>query len=423
MEISLEIQKQIKEKREQLGLTISDLVKRTIPVGEVKPLISVSAISSIERGELKNIKQETFDLIAKALGLEISDKRIIESPLRTAFGACLWASPLLNAVAKEVTSDGIEERLTLNGLKLTCFADINGAPEFLVKYNQKPDKQLNNILTANETLRLLESETVDIAFLPVMTTEHTNGIVRIARCMNTVKGGVYLYVLGRKEDENLRDFISDPDYFDYEKLHKIKMIFSYTGRDEEMIKRCCFAFPKNSIAQIEIEQTLYGDTYYDKQSIEIKTAHDFENEIQNRITTFFKDSKAQYFIFAGWDYHIEILNKLYPKNGMNSAFIGKKFDGYRFTKYGHPFAQISYDCVMLENKVDYVKNHKGFKTLLNILSKSVKELQSIKHSNLNSRHRMIAAFLDMDKMFVDSVLQRINWEFLIYPEMYDKDLK
>jgi hypothetical protein len=78
---------------------------------------------------------------------------------------------------------------------------------------------------------------------------------------------------------------------------------------------------------------------------------------------------------------------------------------------------------MLENKVDYVKNHKGFKTLLNILSKSVKELQSIKHSNLNSRHRMIAAFLDMDKMFVDSVLQRINWEFLIYPEMYDKDLK
>jgi transcriptional regulator with XRE-family HTH domain len=429
MEVTEEIRILLRTRRKELKYTIEDVVNKTISSNNTKPSLSISTISSIERGDLKNVKQETFDLIVGILGLSITDYELKIKPIKVAFGSCLWSSPIINVVVDEPFDK--KRNLELPGLKLTCYNNeqqnqSNAKEQFyLDKFNLNPDENKNSILTANETLSLLENGDVDIAFLPVMTAQKSNDIFRIARCMNTVKGGVYLFIVGKSNDDNLKGWSKEPTKFNYEKLNNIKEVLeSSKSADSD---KCCFVFPKNSVARIEIEESLYEDTYYEKQAIEITTNEKFKTEILSRIQAFFKNTNATYFVYAGWDYHIHLLQKIFSQEHSShkelKGLIAEYFDGYRFTKYGHPYPTISYDCIALESRYEYLKNHTGLKTLLKLIGKSVNELNAVKFSKSNSRYRMIAEFLQMEKTFVDSVLKRINWEFLIYPEMYDKELK
>lgn len=426
MEITSQIRETLINKRKELGLILTDVSNKSGKTKSGKPALSVSTLSAIERGKLTGLKEETFRLLADILKLDVrgwmADQRII----KVAFGNCCWASPLINAVVKDTEKK--DEPLQLQNLWLSCYADNQGEPVFLKTYNQSPEEE-QQIFTGIETLSLLQNDKVDVAFLPVLTTERAAGIIRIARCMNTGKGGVYLFIIGKKGINNMKadlelDF-SSSDNYDYEALKRIKNSLEGKALNES----CCFVFPQNSIAQIEIVDKLFGKTAFPKYELEITSNVKFENDIKDRIDKFFKENeKAKYFVYAGWDYHIDKLKKIFKNNSYNLTntdltVVGKEFDGYKFTKYGYPFAMMSYDCVTLESKYDYLLKHPGLFKLLSLLSESVIVLNNSKPNINNPRYRLINQFLKMEQETTDTVLKRINWEFLIYPEMFDKNLK
>ncbi len=431
MDITNQLRETVIHKRKELGLTLTDVSNKSGKTKSGKPALSVSTLSAIEKGKLTGLKEETFRLLADILKLDVggwmADQRIV----KVAFGPCCWAAPVINAVVKD--TDKTDEPLQIQNLWLSCYADNNNEPIPLTSYNQSPTTE-HHTLTANETLGLLQNDKIDVAFLPVLTAERATGIVRIARCMNTGKGGVYLFIVGKKgtggkKSDLEHDFTSD-DEFDYAKLKKIKDVLKGKDTAEHTFDKdsCCFVFPKNSIAQIEIEQTLFDETVYQKTELEISSIGNFETEIKNRIDKFFEEkTKAKYFIFAGWDYHIDLMRRIFESKyktiNQKTELVGREFDGYRFTKYGHPFALMSYDCVTLESKYEYLLKHPGLSRLLSLLSENVKVLNQVKFKVNNSRYRLINRFLGMRQEATDSVLNRINWEFLIYPEMFDKNLK
>ena len=427
MEITEKIRDAIQQKRTAMKLSLTDISRLSAKAG--KSTISVSTLSAIEKGKLKGVKDDTFKILGSILNWDVSslvqDKKIV----RVAFGLCCWAAPIINAIVKDSADQN--ENLGFSNLLFSCYSDSNNNLVPLVTYNQSPEKQ-HNIFTANETLTLLQENKVDVAFLPVLTAERAPGIVRIARCMNTGKGGVYLFIIGRKRDGNsdLESEFDLPGKYDYEALKKIKGVLRGKEENQNYHKdSCCFIFPKGSIAQKEIEQSLFDDTPYDKEEIEISTTEKFEKEVIEKVNKFFKKDQATYFVYAGWDFHIDKLKTIF-KNGNFSAedgdqLIGREFDAYRFTKFSHPFAMMSYDCITLESKYDYLINppHPGLLKLLSVLSENVNILNQVKFKNNNSRYRLINKFLQINQDTTNSILNRINWEFLIYPEMFDKNLK
>lgn len=430
MDVSIQLRELIATKRKELGLSLTEVSNRSGKTKSGKPILSISTLSAVENGKLTGIKEETFAALAKILQIDTRDYLIDERLVKVAFGLCCWASPVIGAVVKEKNLNEAADKLEplkVPNLWFTCYADNEDKPIELKAYNQKPNES-HHILTANETLNLLRENVVDIAFLPVLTAKRTPGIFRIARCMNTGKGGVYLFVIGRTK-EGVQSPLEHPyeqgGEFDYENFKAIRDTLKATNNGE----KCCFVFPKNSIAQKEIEDTLYSDTDYPKHGIEVSSVANFDSEIRKRIAQFFKNEDAQFFVYAGWDYHIDRLRKLFPKKNKflatidSKTLIGREFDGYRFTKPGHPFGQMSYDCVTLESKYDYLRSHPGLYKLLGILGENVNELNAAKHKKNSTFYRHLNYMLGIEPDTLDPILNRIHWEFLIYPEMLDKNLK
>jgi transcriptional regulator with XRE-family HTH domain len=428
MEITNQLKEIIINRRKELELTLTDVSSRSVKTKSGKPALSVSTLSAIERGVLKGLKEETFRLLADILTLDVggwmTDQRIV----KVAFGPCCWAAPVINAIVKE--TDKTDEPLQLQNLWLSCYADNNNETVPLTTYNQSPTKD-HHILTANETLKLLKNDKIDIAFLPVLTAERATGIVRIARCMNTAKGGIYLFVIGKKgidgKFSDLEHNFSSSDDYDYEALKRIKVELEgkkldKNGKPIVDEKSCCFLFPKGTMGQ-KIVESIFGETIYPKYELEISSTDNFLQEIRQRIEKHFEHPSSKYFVFAGWDYHIIKLKEEFTAKYAVENLVGKEFDSYRFTQYGKPFTMMSYDCVTLESKYEYLQKHPGLSRLLSILSEGVNELNLAKFKVRHPRYRLISDFLRIEQKFTDSILNRISWEFLIYPEMFDKNLK
>lgn len=399
MEVTPALSALIKEKRKALNLSLNDIKTKS---GDI---VSISTLSAIERGDLVSVKDETFEKITSILQIDITGI----NTLRIAFGYCAWASVLISAVVNEVNTD---ENLRFKNLKFTCYNEENGDPVFLTKYNQRLDiKKNHKILTANETLNLLEQDKIDIAFLPIETSERVSGIVRIARSMNTVRGGVYLFVIGKKDKS--------------ETVIKNMDVIKETLWNEDKIpqKKCCFVYPLNSIAQYEVNRSLFENTYFKKEAMHITDPEFFLNDIETRVKNFFQEEGSEFFVFVGWDYHIDKLIMKYGEDSNNSEYFGKEYDSYHFAKEDVPIALVSYDCVTKENKADYIRNSSGLKELFQVLSENINILNIMRRSNNNSLYVKITEFLQMDLSFVNKVLKQIHWEFLIYPEMFDKNLK
>jgi len=98
-------------------------------------------------------------------------------------------------------------------------------------------------------------------------------------------------------------------------------------------------------------------------------------------------------------------------------------DIYWFTKPGYPFIQISYDCVTMENNYSFIKDHPTLVELLATVSEGVGKLNIYKNKKGNSVYRQLNRFLLMKESRLDETLNRINWEFLVYPELFNKNLK
>lgn len=431
MEITSDLKELIKQKRQELGLSltaVSDLSKKQ---GFSKPVLSVSALSALERGKLKGLKDETFQMLAHIVGIP-PEKYISSRPLLVAFGVSCWAAPIINSIVSDNESDESKqpELLNLESLSLTCFAEENGKPVFINEYNQHPKtKMKHHILTANEIMELLQREEIDIGFLPVLAAKEFPGLSKIARCMNSAKGGIYLYVIaeeGTKELEAPEENFGPTKNFNYEQFGRLKKILEATHCAKPSVDECRFVFPRNSSAQHLVEQLLFDNTPYKKQELEITSIEYFIADITTRIKKFFSEKDARFFVYAGWDYQVDKLNKEFKKGKKiidKKTYIGHAFDSYRFTKYGAPFTQMSYDCITKEDKTGFLQTHPGLTKLLTMLSENVKVLTNNKFKKNNSRYRMISDFLEMDQDFTDSILNRITWEFLLYPELFDKNLK
>jgi transcriptional regulator with XRE-family HTH domain len=431
MKISDELRQTILENRKKLGLSLTDISTKSGVNTKGKPLLSVSTLSAIEKGKQVGMKEESYKVLAEILKLE-NGEILSAKTLKVAFGPCCWAAPLINAIVDDTTNQ--DELLQYPNLLFTCYTDESGKPIPLEFYNQSPESyQKSNpskecgILTANESLSLLKKNEVDIVFLPVLTAERETGIVRIARSMNTGKGGVYLFIIGRKGDDPspLEAEFNNHMGIGYVEFEQIKKVLNATNNKGQ----CCFVFPKGSIAQREVEENLFDETQYEKHGLNVSSIKDFEDEIKKRVVSFFEQQNAKYFVYAGWDYHIDKLMNMFPKAKKRIAkigsnnYVGIEFDGYRFTKPGYPFPQMSYDCITLESKYDYLIKHPGLHDLLSILSKNINVLNQLKESSNNSRYRLINNFLGMNLSTTNAILKRINWEILIYPEMFDKNLK
>ena len=430
MEISTTLKELIQNKRLELGLTKTDIENKAGKDKKGKPILSVSTLSAIEMGKQKGLKDDKFQVLASILKLEGKDTMNDQRTIRVAFGPCCWAAPVINVVVKD--TDKLDEPLQLQNLWLSCYADNNNDPLQLISYNQSP-KDEHHILTANETNELLQNDKIDIAFLPVLTTEMSPGIIRIARCMNTVKGGVYLFIVSKKginKEKSLLEKVAAHEVPGRKKTNSIefKEIKDILAQTDDSNK-CCFVFPRNTIAQRMVEKMLYDDTQYEKHEMEISTPRQFIIDIEKKISTFLEKPDSEYFVYAGWDFHIDKLKAKFKEKDEFSHkiggldLIGMAFDSHHFHRYHHPFAQISYDCVTLESKYDYVTSHPGLFKLLSLLSENVNKLTGFKHTKNNTRYRLISNFLQMEQTTTDSILNKINWEFLMYPEMFNKNLR
>ena len=304
MKINKHVGQRLRDQRERKGFTLARLSQEAS--------VGISTINAIENATVGQVKDKTFQKITDALKMspEQYDQKRLEK-IRVGFGACLWATPLLRRIVKEPLSDNGHDGkdalkdLDLKDLELYCYYDDHGAPYRLTQYNQHPDPKHNRILTANETLRLLQEDMLDIAFLPIETSDKASGIVRIARCMNTVKGGVCLLIIGkdeRDETDSLTPENPDDMIGEYKKLDSIKEILTSDKPGDS--QKCCFVFPLGTIAEIEINSVLFEKTYYSKHAIESLTSEAFDMKIEKMITEFFKNQESKYFVYAGWDYNI-----------------------------------------------------------------------------------------------------------------------
>ena len=414
MEVSEQLRDLIQKKRRAKNWTLSKLADVTG--------LSIATLSAIETGALKGIKDETFHILAKNLELE-PHSYISSDTLRIAFGPCCWASAVINSVVKDTKSS--DEPLDIPNLQFFCYADEQKQPVSLQYYNQLLQRG-QRVLTANETLGLLMEDEVDIAFLPALTTKNERGIERIARTMNTVKGGLYLFIIVRSDDRD-HPFRpeADSDSISPEEFGKIRTALTSCKKEDEGL--CCFTFPKGSIASEEVQNKLFmGTEYYEKYQLEMMEVVNFEKEIEDRVHDFFAGHpKAKYFVYAGWDYHIDKLKKKFSKSHIvkGNSYYGKEFDSYRFTQCDVPFTQMSYDIVTTTEKYDQLHDHEGMIKLLSLLGTNVNQLNALKSSAGNIQYRLIGKFLDMDREFNSRVLNSINWEFLLYPEWFDKRLK
>jgi transcriptional regulator with XRE-family HTH domain len=425
VDISEQLRETIQKKRKAKSLTLLALSKLMTPIGQDQPIISIAALSAIETGTLKGIKNDTFKRLAEVLELD-ADSWVDQDTVKVAFGPCCWAASVINSMIKDTKA--IEEKLDIPKLQFFCYADEEKQPIPLSWYNQQLKKG-QRVLTANETLSLLLNNEVDIAFLPAGTAEDDLNVVRIARTMNTVKGGVYLFIIARAED---KDHLLRKDHHDdavnaQHEFANIKRIMTSSNPKDK--GQCCFAFPKGSIASHEVQRKLFkGTKQYMKQELEMLEIPDFGAEIMDRVHEYFSGNKnAKYFVYAGWDYHIDKLKKLFAvdvaREIKGHGYIGKEFDSYRFVPRGQPFTQMSYDCVTTVDKYEMLQKHEGMAKLLLMLGTNVNQLNSLKESGGNARYRLISKYLQMDEDFTDEVLTRINWEFLIYPEWFDKRLQ
>ena len=78
--------------------------------------------------------------------------------------------------------------------------------------------------------------------------------------------------------------------------------------------------------------------------IEISTALKFVSDIKQKILEFFKNPKSEYFVYAGWDFHIHKLKTMFSKDNNfcqrigEYELVGVAFDSQHFTKYRYPFS-------------------------------------------------------------------------------------
>lgn len=73
--ITLEMREQIRRKRKELKMTLSDVVKKSIKKG-MNPPLSVSTISSVERGDLVRIKIQKLKMLFDILQLDFETQDV-----------------------------------------------------------------------------------------------------------------------------------------------------------------------------------------------------------------------------------------------------------------------------------------------------------------------------------------------------------
>lgn len=409
MQITSSTLKLLTRKRDSLAFSLTDISRSAGDDQNGKPILSVPTLSLIFSGKLTSIRDETFKVLAQVLGVEegeVSD--IAEEKLRVAYGLSGWASPLIATMVSDIPN----RKLDFPSLEFyRSINATNGRLNKLEFFSQKVE-ETESILTAKEIQHLLRTKQIDVGFLPAMTTDGVAGIAKVSRSMNTTKGGVYLYIIEQTADKAQKHSLDDEE----DGIGKVKE--QLCQNSEINPTNSIFVFPDGSIAKILIEQILFSKTKYEQRGIEVGTLAQFSQTIRNEMDKFFKKG-GRYFVFAGWDYLIDKL-EMYVNGNQN--YKGKIVDAYRLTDENLPYTPMSYDCVVLEENLDQLKRHPGFIDLLTLLSERVKDL-NVKKTISNSLYRLIADFLQMDRAFCEDVLNRINWEFLIYPELYNKNLK
>jgi len=437
MEISESLKETIKLKRQQLKYTLArvSLLSGTKKSG--KPFLSSSTLSAIEKGKLTGIKTETYEKLREILNLDVEQENGEQNKIKCAFGRCYWASPIINTLVKD-TLEGTDsnEPLMINKIQ---FFGLNGREKSLkpIKtYNQEIDEGVDSFFTANEILPFLDEGKIDIAFLPVKTTEKIPGTMRLARIMNTIKGGVLVYVLCKdteysvleeKTDEDIINMLAKPDidHNDYQ-----------------------IVYPKDSIAQFVVEE-YFSEIGITSFAVTSFTIQEFKDKVIKQIEDFFFTSKnfdssnKKYFIFVGWDILVDHFKKeIERKKSEDNATLQYSsikdyiLEAYYFANKNAPFITMSYDCVTVTKKFDDLIKHEGLKELFKILIRNIAELERIKKleekkilkeknnagDDSNPRYRLINKYLNISNNKVKGDLKKINWEFLLYPEMYSKEL-
>jgi len=387
MKLTPKLREEIIRRMQEMKLSHLNVSNKAGTTDTNKPYISKQTISNIVRGKQQTLGDEAFSKLAEVLNL---DKTLyLKNPLmlRIAFDPSCYAAPIITSL---VNDNGKEKELDNEKLLFSCYEE-DGVPVIQSTYNQTPpidqafiqkenqviqaasdehqddsqtekhviqpesDEHQENsqkevrIFTPNETLGLLRDGKIDIAFLPVLTAEETPGIIRIARCMNTVKGGLYLFVIEKKASARtltpletdffdkskefrydlfkpIRDIITQKDELSQEDKRVIvnKMlqegytqayINEVTNQGELEDNRCCFCFPQNSIAEVITERKLFAHTSYKKHPIEVKNIPNFQEDIMKRVKKFFEDfPEAKYFIVVGWDVLIDRLYTLFTNH-------------------------------------------------------------------------------------------------------------